>query len=134
AGGQHVRVAGAPLGAVVPAAVVVVPVTVVLAVGQVVLALVCRRVGQGVPVVAGDVVDRGDRAPVGVSELVGGAGDAGRQVAHAVSGTTAQLGGHVGQPHGAHGVAEAVVPLGERRGELPGPPAVHPDVPRLGDE
>ncbi len=86
---------------------------------------------RGEAVVRGDVVDRRDGAAVARPEEVLRPGEPGREVLHAVAGV--RLGRDVGEPERAHGVAVAVVPLAERRRELAGPPAVHPDVPRLGD-
>src|SRR5262249_50746761 len=56
-------VLGGAFGTAVPGPVVVGPVPAVLAVGLVVLVVVGDQVGQGEPVVAGDEVNRGDRAP-----------------------------------------------------------------------
>ena len=47
---------------------------------------------------------------------------------------TAHDAGDVGSQKVPHGVAVPVVPLGERRRELPGAPPVEADVPRLGDQ
>ena len=69
------------------------------------------------------------------AEEVPRAGEAGGEVLHAVAQCWPWAWArHVAEPEVAHGVAEAVVPLRERRRELAGAPAVHPDVPRLGDE
>jgi len=69
-----------------------------------------------------------------VPEQVGRAGQPGCQVAQVVPGVAVGLGGGVGQPEGARGTAEPVVPLRERIGELAGAPSARPQVPRLGDQ
>jgi hypothetical protein len=63
--GQDHRVVGRALDAAVPGTVVVGAVAVVLAVGLVVLVVVCREVGEREAVVRGDEVDRG-RGPTAV--------------------------------------------------------------------
>ena len=117
------RIVRRPLDAAVPGAIVVHPVAVALAVGQVVLGLVGHKVGQGEAVVGCDEVDaaRG-RAAV---EHVLRPGKAPRQHAE---------GKAVAAPEAAQVVAEAVVPLapmGWKAAELI---AARADVPRLGDE
>ena len=127
------------LDAVVPGPVVVAAVAVLLAVGRVVLVLVGDQVGEREAVVRGDVVDRRARAAhqrrVAVAEQVDRARTAGSpgrgrrwpgRPCAARPGSASQ--------NDADGVAEPVVPLGERRRELPGAPAAGADVPRLRDE
>ena len=126
------------LDAVVPRAVVVAAVAVLLPVGRVVLVVVGHQVREREAVVGGDVVDRragpSDQRRVAVPEQVDGARQAGGQVADAVAGQTVRGAAGVREPERADGVAEAVVPLGERDRELPGAPAAGADVPRLRDE
>ena len=101
---------------------------------------------QGEAVVRGDVVDRGPgraQAPprgqpgrVLPGEHVARARQAGREVPHPADPglAAAPAGGAIGEPEGAHVVAEGVVPLGEGDGEVPRLPAAGAHVPRLGDE
>ena len=72
--GQDGRVLGGSLRAAVPGAVVPVPVPVALAVGLVVLVVIGDQVAQGKAVVAGDEVDRGERAPAVLLVKVTGPG------------------------------------------------------------
>ena len=122
---EHVRVVGLALDAAVPGPVVVGAVAVALAVGLVVLAVVGDEVAQREAVVGGDEVDRGVRRPAVVEVEVGGAGQPGRDGAHAV-GLARQKSRIVSRywsfhsTHGARELADAV--------------AVHRDVPRLGDQ
>ncbi len=100
--------------------------------------LVGHQVGDGEAVVRGDVVDGRDHPAqqrrVGVAEQVRRAGQAGRQVPHAVPGAAVGGLGGVAQPERPDGVAEPVVPLRQRCGEAAGPPAARAQVPRLGDQ
>ena len=126
------RVVGGPFDAVVPRPVVVRAVAVVLAVGLVVLLVVGDEVGEGEAVVRRDEVDRGQRSALG--EEVPAADEPRREVADPVARLAPER--HrprLREPELACRVAEAVVPLRPGAGELPGPPPVRPDVPRLGD-
>ena len=118
-------IVGLALDAAVPRPVVVGAVTVVLAVGLVVLAVVGHQVAQREAVVCGDEVDRRVRRAAVVGVQVARAGEPGRHRAYA---------GGSPAPEVAQGVAELVVPLDPRRRELSHPVAVHRRVPRLGDQ
>src|SRR5450631_1999940 len=107
---------------------------VAFAVGAVHLVLVDRRISHGEAVVGRDVVDRRDRAAVASAEQVDGTADPGCQLSDALARLVAGRAGDIGQPERAHSVTEVVVPLGERRWELAGAPAIRPEVPRLGDQ
>ena len=91
----------------------------------VVLLVVGDQVVEGEPVVRGDEVDRGDgSAVVGLVE-VGGAGEAGGELAEA---------GWLAAPEVAHGVAVLAVPFRPQGGEAADLVAALADVPGLGDQ
>ena len=102
-----------------------VPSALVLAVGLVVLVVVGHQVGQGEPVVAGDEVDRGDRAPAVAEIQVAGAGQPGGELRQR---------GVLAAPEVAHRVPVLAVPLRPQRREVAHLVAALADVPRLGDE
>src|SRR5690606_16669462 len=68
------------------------------------------------------------------AEAVDRAREPGRELREPVASVTVGRPRGVGEPEGAHRVAEPVVPLGERGGEAAGLPAARPHVPRLCDE
>ena len=118
------RIVGLALDAVVPAAVVVVPVLVRLEIRLVVLLVVGDEVAEREAVVRGDEVDRRERpAPVVLVE-VARAGEAGRELAD----------GRLAAPEVAHRVAVHPVPLGPEHREVADLVAALADVPRLGDQ
>ncbi len=127
-------VVGGSLDAVVPGPVVIRAVQPALAVRVVVLAVVGRQVGQGEAVMGRDEVERRDGPAVEAAEQVLGTGEPGGEVAHAVARLARDRSRQIAEPERPHGVPEAVVPLGQGWRELPGPPAVHPEVPGLGDQ
>ncbi len=126
---QNVGVVGQALDPAVPGPVVVRPVAPALAVGVVVLAVVGDQVAQGEAVVGGDEVDRCERAAATGLEDVGRAAERVGQVAGtAVTGPGLAV---APEPDLAHRVAEAVVPLGPRRGKRAELVAAGAYVPRL---
>ena len=132
---DHLRgvVVDATLDPVVPGHIVLGPVPVALTVGPVVLAVVGRQVLRGEAVVGGDEVHRGDRPAVAGAEEVLRPGQSRREVMHPVARLGVVVAAEVGEPERPDRVPVAVVPLAEGRRELAGAPAVHADVPRLGD-
>ncbi len=123
--GQHGYVVGGAFDAAVPGPVVALAVPVVLPVGLVVLLVVGHQVVQGEPVVGGDEVDRGDRAPTVVLVEVAGPGEPETELAE---------GGRLAPPEVAHRVAVLAVPLRPQRREAADHVATLTQVPRLGDE
>ena len=118
------RIVARPLDAVVPAVVVVRAVAIVLAIGLVVLVLVRHKVAKREAIVDDDEIDaRGRRS---------GAGKHVARTRHPGCDLATHSG--VAAPETARGVAEAVVPVGERGGELAKAVAPWAHVPRLGDE
>src|SRR6185437_9580439 len=122
AGFHDRRIVGWTLDAMVPAEVVVRAVAIVLAVGLVVLAVVGDEVVEREAIMDDDEVDALGRR-LGAREHVARAGHAGCDLA-ALAGIAA--------PETAGGVAEAVVPFGEGRGELAEAIAAGAHVPGLG--
>ena len=123
--GVDLRVVRLPLRAAVPAVVVVGPVGVVPAVGQVVLFVVAEQVPEGKAVVAGDEVHRGVGAALTAVHILR---------AHQTQG------GRLGAALAALEVAAQVVPVAAvpLRPPVPGGEGAHlvepPGVPGLGDE
>ena len=109
----------------VPVEVLAGAVVVVLQVGLVVLFSIADEVTEGEPVVGGDEVDAGPRAPSVVIEKIAGSRDAGRQFRELSA---------VSTPEPPHGVAVAVVPLGPPGREAAKPIPALPDVPGFGDQ
>ena len=123
--GQDGRVIGRALDTAVPGPVVVAAVPVALPVGLVVLVVVGDQVLQGKPVVSGDEVDRGDRAPAVLLVQVAGPGEPGRELG--------QRGG-LAAPEVTDGVPVLAVPFAPQRGEVADVVAAVAHVPRFGDE
>ena len=120
----HGGVVGRPLGAAVPAAVVVGAVAVPLPVRLVVLLVVRDEVGEREAVVGGDEVDRRERPAAVVLVEVARAGEA-----------LGELGDRrVPAPEVADAVAVDAVPLRPEDREVADLVAARPDVPRLGDQ
>jgi len=123
--GQDGRVVGGPLGAAVPGAVVPVSVPVTLAVGLVVLVVIGHQVPQGKAVMAGDEVDRGERAPAVLLVQITGPGQPDSEIAQR---------GVLAVPEIPDPVPVLAVPFGPQRREVPDLVAALAHVPRFGDE
>jgi hypothetical protein len=121
----HRRVLGRSLDAAVPGAVVPESVSVVLAVGLIVLVVIGHQVAQGKAVMGGDEVDRGEWAPAVLPVQVTGARQPG--------GELGQRGG-LPAPEIADPVSVLAVPFGPQRREVPDLVAALTHVPRLGDQ
>src|SRR5439155_974557 len=122
---QDVRRVGLALRAPVPREVLVAAVSILLAVGFVVLPLVGHQVVQGEPVVRGDEVDRRVRPPPARLVDVGGAGEAVRELGAPAG---------VAPPEPPDAVTVLVVPLRPSHREVPHLVAAGADVPRLRDQ
>jgi hypothetical protein len=116
---------GRPLDAAVPRAVVPEPVSVVLAVGLVMLVVIGDQVAQGKTVVAGDEVDRGKRAPAVLLVQITGPGQPDGEFAQP---------GLSAAPEIPDPVSVLAVPFGPQRREVPDLVAALAHVPRFGDE
>src|SRR5665647_1681226 len=107
---------------------------VALGTGSGVLVGIDSRVGQGEPIVRGDVVDRGRGPTIVCAEQVLRAGKPRRELTYPVARGELSRPLHIRQPECAHCVTKVVVPLGERRWKLARAPPVYAEVPRFGDE
>jgi hypothetical protein len=121
----HGRDLGWPLDAAVPGTVIPESIPVVLAVGLVVPVVVGDQVAQGKAVVAGDEVDRGERAPAVVLVQVTGARQPGREFGQR---------GVPAAPEVADPVSVLAVPFGPQRREVTDLVAALAHVPRFGDQ
>jgi len=107
---------------------------IVFAVGFIVLGAVSGEVRQRETVVAGHEIDGGRSAtPWFGGEQIGRAAES---RGHLLQTDTPEIGAavHILKPEGAGRVAEAVIPFGERHGELAGAPAEVAQIPRLHNE
>src|SRR3954453_23299185 len=73
----------------------------------------------------GDKVDAGPGLAAAPVEQIGRAGESGRQIRHLA---------RIALPVASYRIAEAVVPLGPARREMPDLIAARPDIPGLGDQ
>ncbi len=119
------RIVGRPLGAAVPAAVVILAVAVVVLVRFVVLLVVAHQVAQREAVVRGDEIDAGIRPAAAVLVQVARAGDAIGELADQPA---------LAFPVVADHVAILAVPLGPADREAPDLVAAFAEVPRLRDQ
>src|SRR6476620_498093 len=122
---KNLGLIGCSLDTAVGAVIVVGTIAVVLAVRQIVLAVIAHEVGERKSIVNGDMIDARARAAAIVIEKIGGAGHATTKLTDDVA---------FARPVAPKGATKMVVPFRPARREFSDLVSSWPDVPRFGDQ